>query len=125
MSAKKIKTAKTVKKVVDNPCDSPGMECQSLIIEGSNYKTQLTKKYLNRKIWKAPDSKKLYSYIPGTILKIMVSEGQTISELDEVIILEAMKMRNRITIPVSGVIKKIYIKEGERIPKGELMLELE
>jgi biotin carboxyl carrier protein len=55
----------------------------------------------------------------------MVEEGQSVSELDEVIILEAMKMRNRITVPVSGVIKKVYIKEGERVPKGELMLELE
>jgi biotin carboxyl carrier protein len=122
MTAKKTKTEK---KVVDNPCDSPNMECGSLIIEGSKYKTQLTKKYLNRKNWEAPDPKKLYSYIPGTILKIMVEEGQSVSELDEVIILEAMKMRNRITVPVSGVIKKVYIKEGERVPKGELMLELE
>jgi biotin carboxyl carrier protein len=122
MTAKKTKNEK---KVVDNPCDSPNMECGSLIIEGSKYKTQLTKKYLNRKNWEAPDPKKLYSYIPGTILKIMVEEGQSVSELDEVIILEAMKMRNRITVPVSGVIKKVYIKEGERVPKGELMLELE
>jgi hypothetical protein len=46
MTAKKTKNEK---KVVDNPCDSPNMECGSLIIEGSKYKTQLTKKYLNRK----------------------------------------------------------------------------
>lgn len=125
MTARKSKTTRTGKKVVDNPCDSPNMECGSLVIEGSKYKTQLTQKYLNRKTWEAPDPKKLYSYIPGTILKIMVNEGQNVSEFEEVIILEAMKMRNRITVPLSGVIKKIYIKEGERVPKGELMLELE
>ena len=125
MTAKKTKKTKELKKVVEDPCDNPGMDCGSLVIEGSRYKTQLTKKFLNRKKWESHDPKKLYSHLPGTILEIGVSEGQSVLESDQVIILESMKMRNRIMAPYKGVIKNIFIKEGDRISKGELLFEME
>jgi biotin carboxyl carrier protein len=36
-----------------------------------------------------------------------------------------MKMKNKILFPSDGVVKKIYIKESEKIPKGKLIMELE
>jgi biotin carboxyl carrier protein len=38
-------------------------------------------------------------------------------------VLEAMKMKNRIKSPVTGVVKHIDVKENEKVPKGKLLIE--
>jgi len=125
MTKTNTKKAGSSKRKVEDPCQSPEKNCKSLIIEGSKYKTILTSKFENRKNWEAPDPRKLYSFIPGTILRILVKEGQEIKENQQVLVLEAMKMRNKVEFPIDGKVKKIYVKEGERIPKGFLMMEVE
>jgi len=98
---------------------------KTLIIDETHYKTNLIYKFENRKKYTVPDAKKVTSIIPGTIVKIFVKEGQKVKRGDNVMILEAMKMQNRIKSPRLGVIKTINVKEGEKIAKGVLMLELE
>ncbi len=39
-------------------------------------------------------------------------------------VLEAMKMKNKIYFSMDGVVKKIHIEENQKIPKGHLMIEL-
>ena len=46
-------------------------------------------------------------------------------EGDQMLILEAMKMRNRIMFHSGGRVKSIRVSEGERIPKDYLMVELD
>jgi len=91
----------------------------------AEYKTQLTNKFKNRKKWTPPNKNHILSVIPGTILKILVKEKQMIKEGEIVMILEAMKMANRITMPVDGVIKTIHVKEGEIVTKNHLMIEID
>jgi biotin carboxyl carrier protein len=55
---------------------------------------------------------------------IDVKEGQEVKEGDLVMILEAMKMLNKIYCPMDGIVKKIYISDEEKVPKGHLMIEL-
>ncbi len=89
------------------------------------YKTRLTKKYQQRKPWTEPNPKEINSYIPGTIVKIFVTEGQAVKKDEVVLMLEAMKMQNRIKMPFDGKIKKINVKEGDKIPKNMVMIEIE
>jgi len=96
-----------------------------LNIDGTDYLTELSIKFKNRIVWVKPDPKLITSYIPGTILKINVKEGSKVKEGDELILLESMKMENKIIAPVNGKIKKIYISIGEKIPKDYLMIEIE
>lgn len=63
--------------------------------------------------------------MPGLVLKIAVSEGQTLAENDTVLILEAMKMENVLKVGHDTVIKKICVKEGEAVDKGQVLIELE
>lgn len=93
-------------------------------VHGDNYKTHLTEKYKNREKWEKPDFRKIVSVIPGTVVKIHVEVGQKVKEGDLVMILEAMKMQNKIYFPMNGIVKKIYVTEEEKIPKGHLMVEL-
>ncbi|MCK4464163.1 MAG: acetyl-CoA carboxylase biotin carboxyl carrier protein subunit [Bacteroidales bacterium] len=97
---------------------------KSLGVEGTRYKTHFTKKFENRQKWEVPDDRKLITFIPGVILKVKVKEGQKVKKGDSIVILEAMKMQNRITIHRNGVIKNIHIKEGQRVMKGMLLMEL-
>jgi biotin carboxyl carrier protein len=97
----------------------------SFFIESTEYKTTLNDKFKNRKVWEKPDPKKVLSYIPGQILEIFVTPGQQINAGNELLILEAMKMRNRIISDISGTIKSINVKTGQNIPKNHLMIEFE
>ncbi|MPQ47608.1 biotin/lipoyl-binding protein [Marinifilum sp. N1E240] len=94
-------------------------------VDGTVYKTELTKKFENRKPWVKPNPKHINSFIPGTIVEIFVKEGQEVKEGESLMILEAMKMKNQIKMPFDGVIKKIHVEEGIKVPNRLLMLEIE
>lgn len=108
-----------------NILDSNNERIKTIVIDDEKYKTLLTKKYLQRKSWKPEDPSMVTSFIPGIVGKIFVSEGDKVEEGDKLIILEAMKMKNIITVPYSGFIKKLNVKEGQSIPKGYVIAELD
>jgi biotin carboxyl carrier protein len=101
------------------------IELVDFAVTARKYKTQLTNKYKNRKVWLNPSPFELQSSIPGTVLSIDVKEGDLVEEGSLILILEAMKMRNRMLMPFTARIKKINVSPGERVPKDMLMIELE
>ena len=96
-----------------------------LNINSDNYKTRLSKKFRNRKPYTPADPKNVLSFIPGTIIEILVKEGQDIRKGDELMILDAMKMKNRIKSSIDGRIRKILVEKGAKVPKGILLIELD
>ncbi|HBS87650.1 MAG: hypothetical protein A2W91_15410 [Bacteroidetes bacterium GWF2_38_335] len=96
---------------------------KTLNIDNTKYKTLLTSKFENRKAWEKPDENKMLSFIPGTIRKVSVAEGQKVKEGEVLIILEAMKVENKILSPKNGIIKLVNIKTGDKVPKSHLLLE--
>lgn len=100
-------------------------ELVQFAVTARKYKTLLTTKYKNRKVWVDPNPYEVQSFIPGTILEISVKEGEVVQEGEPLLILEAMKMQNRIQMPFTAKIKKINVNVGDRIPKDTLMIELE
>ncbi len=101
------------------------VKLEKFMLNGVEYKTQLTQKWINRKKWEEPNPYLLTSHIPGTIMHIEVKEGQAVEEGESLLILQAMKMNNQLTAPFSGKIKKICVNVGDKIPKGALMIEME
>jgi len=100
----------------------PAME--SIEIGGAIYTTRLTSKFRNRRNWNRPDELKIEAVIPGTIQKIMASEGEEVTAGTPLLILEAMKMRNEVLAPLNGVIGKIHVAEGELVSKSQLLIEM-
>ncbi len=94
-------------------------------VTARTYKTKLTRKYEMRKPWANPSAYLIHSYIPGTILDILVQEGELVKEGEPLLILEAMKMRNQIEMPFTARVKKICVEVGQKIPKEYLLIELE
>lgn len=97
----------------------------TLVVQGTEYKTFVNKKYLNRKKWEQVNENHVISYIPGTVIELFVKEGDTVKKNQPLLILEAMKMENTIFAPFDGKLKKVNVSIGNRVPKGELMIELE
>jgi len=58
--------------------------------------------------------------IPGSVWKILIKEGQTVHENDELIVLESMKMEFPIKANWAGVVEKICLKQGEQVDSGQL-----
>ena len=62
---------------------------KTLYVEETKYKTIITKKFENRKVWKSYDPSLITTLIPGTVSKLFVKEGDTIIEGEKLLILEA------------------------------------
>ena len=98
---------------------------QIIIVHSAKYQTTYTKKYENRKVWVEPNFNHINSYIPGTVIDILVKDGQKVAAGQSILILEAMKMYNDIKMPFKGKIVKVYVEIGQKIPKNFLMIEIE
>lgn len=60
--------------------------------------------------------------MPGLVLDIRVSEGDSVKKGDAILVLEAMKMENIIKSPTDGIIKKINIKKGIAVEKNQVLI---
>lgn len=72
----------------------------------------------------AKQIKDIKAPMPGLVLEISVADGQDVKQGDRIIILEAMKMENSIMIHCDASIKKIHVKAGQAVDKGQVLVEL-
>ncbi|MBE7054244.1 MAG: biotin/lipoyl-binding protein [Ruminococcaceae bacterium] len=72
----------------------------------------------------AAGSIKVESPMPGTVLKINVAVGDTVSEGQAVVILEAMKMENEIAAPAAGTVASIVTSQGASVNSGDVLITL-
>ncbi|KGK99503.1 pyruvate carboxylase subunit B [Methanococcoides methylutens] len=64
------------------------------------------------------------SHMQGMILSINVNVGDTVEEGDKICVIEAMKMENAIHAPASGVVKEIFVSEGDPVGTGEVLMAI-
>jgi acetyl-CoA carboxylase biotin carboxyl carrier protein len=64
------------------------------------------------------------AHITGTVWKIEVKEGDTVSEGQTCIILESMKMEMPVEAPQGGKVEKILCAEGQAVSEGDVLLVL-
>ncbi|UCE14313.1 MAG: biotin/lipoyl-binding protein [Candidatus Heimdallarchaeota archaeon] len=66
----------------------------------------------------------LTSPMPGKIVKILVKVGDEVGAKDELLIVEAMKMENRILAPYAGRVEAIHFVVGDQVRQGDVLLDL-
>ena len=64
----------------------------------------------------------LYAPMPGKVLATEVSAGESVSEGQLLVILEAMKMEHRITAPIDGVVQEVPVSEGDQVDNGQILV---
>ncbi len=57
--------------------------------------------------------------MPGTVYSIKKRVGDTVKKGEPVVVLEAMKMENDIPAAADGVVKAIYVSEGQSVSTGD------
>ena len=62
--------------------------------------------------------------MPGNILKVAVTAGQTVKEGDLLVVLEAMKMENEIFAPKNGTVAQVLVSKGSTVDTGATMVVL-
>jgi propionyl-CoA carboxylase alpha chain len=73
-----------------------------------------------------PDTANLVqSPMPGTLIRLSVSEGDSVVEGQELCVVEAMKMQNILRSPRSGVIAACKVKPGESVKSDQVIIEFE
>ena len=93
-------------------------------MESGDYQTQLTDKFLKRKPYQKPENI-VTAAIPGTIIEVLVKEGQQVHRGDALCVLDSMKMNNTIYATNDGMVKKVHIAVGQSIGKDAPMVEFE
>ncbi|MBR0214432.1 MAG: acetyl-CoA carboxylase biotin carboxyl carrier protein subunit, partial [Solobacterium sp.] len=63
--------------------------------------------------------------MPGTILDVRVSAGQTVKAGDTLFILEAMKMENEISAPKDGTITSVVVGKGASVQTDQLIATIQ
>ena len=63
--------------------------------------------------------------MPGTVVEVLVKEGDKVSAGDPLLVAEAMKMETEIQAPIDGTIKVINIAKGETVNPDEILIEIE
>jgi biotin carboxyl carrier protein len=97
---------------------------KSLNINSTHYKTRLSKKYENRNPYKPVNPGLVSSFIPGTIIDILVKMGEDVKKGDDLVILDAMKMQNRLKSAIDGKVIRICVSNGDKVSKGAVILEV-
>jgi pyruvate carboxylase subunit B len=95
----------------------------SIDIDGVKYKTLLTKRFKERKKYVELDPAKSLAFIPGTISQILIKQKRKVKEGDVILILEAMKMMNKVTAPMDGELK-LHVKKQDMVSKNQLLFEI-
>ena len=95
-----------------------------IALEGGTYEARATKKFLQRKPYEQHDPRVIKALIPGGVAEIGCSVGQAVKQGDTLMILDAMKMLNRIKAPADGTVKAINVAVAEKITKGQVLIEL-
>lgn len=68
--------------------------------------------------------KKVVSPLPGSIIKVAVTEGQAVKRGDLLLTLESMKMENQVLADFDGTVTKIAVTAGQNVMQGDLLVVL-
>ena len=63
--------------------------------------------------------------MPGTVIRVVVAEGDRVEARQPLVVLEAMKMETPVVAPYDAVVRAIHVAEGDRIAGGTVLVELE
>ena len=63
--------------------------------------------------------------MPGKVVKIVAAAGESVSQGQGVVIVEAMKMENEIPSPIDGVISELPVSEGQTVEAGGVLFIVE
>jgi biotin carboxyl carrier protein len=71
------------------------------------------------------DARTVASPMPGRVVRVLVSEGESVAADAPVVIVEAMKMENEVRVAKAAKVVRIAVSAGDTVDAGQLLVELE
>lgn len=68
------------------------------------------------------DKELINAPLPGRIISLSIKLGDKVNQGDKIITLEAMKMQNDILCQVAGIVKEIYVSEGDQVGTNQRLV---
>jgi pyruvate carboxylase subunit B len=62
--------------------------------------------------------------MPGTVLKVLVEEGDLVQLEQPLCIVEAMKMQNELDAPIAGRVVRLTARAGQAVEADQVLLEI-
>jgi biotin carboxyl carrier protein len=63
--------------------------------------------------------------MPGTVIRVLVGEGDAVHARQPLLVLEAMKMETPLVAPYEAVVLHVHVREGDQVAGGALLVEFE
>jgi acetyl/propionyl-CoA carboxylase alpha subunit len=73
----------------------------------------------------AGEQSRVTAPMPGTVIRLLVAEGDSVRARQPLVVLEAMKMETPLTSPYDAVVRAVHVAEGDRVAGGAVLVELE
>jgi acetyl/propionyl-CoA carboxylase alpha subunit len=73
----------------------------------------------------AHEQSSLSAPMPGTVIRVLVGEGDRVRPRQPLVVLEAMKMETPVVSPYEAVVRAVHVSEGDRVAGGTVLVELE
>jgi acetyl/propionyl-CoA carboxylase alpha subunit len=71
------------------------------------------------------EASSLTAPMPGTVIKVLVADGDRVAARQPLVVLEAMKMETPLASPYDATVRAVHVREGDRVAGGTLLVELE
>jgi biotin carboxyl carrier protein len=62
--------------------------------------------------------------MPGQVRAVNVSEGEAVTKGQTLLVLEAMKMEIRIHASQDGIVKKLFVKQGQTVEREQILIDI-
>jgi pyruvate carboxylase len=63
--------------------------------------------------------------MPGTVIRVLVGEGDEVEPRQPLLVLEAMKMETPLLSPYAAVVRRVRVAEGDQVTGGAVLIDLE
>jgi acetyl/propionyl-CoA carboxylase alpha subunit len=73
----------------------------------------------------AQEQSSLSAPMPGTVIKVLVVEGDRVQPRQPLVVLEAMKMETPVVSPYEATVRAVHVTEGASVAGGDVLVELE
>jgi len=93
-------------------------------LDGADYELRKVNEF-KEEFEETEDEGSLSSPMPGRIVKLLVKTGANIKKGQDLLVVEAMKMENKVISPFNGVVKEIFFSEGDQIEANVPLMEIE
>lgn len=94
-------------------------------LDGEDYEIKRVSETIDEFGEAEEDLGSLSSPMPGRIVKLLVKPGDHVKKGQDLIVIEAMKMENKIAAPFDGTVIKVFFPEGDQIEANMPLIEIE